>query len=89
VVPVPDARVDEEVKLYVQLAEGVSADDLTPERILEHARQHLAPFKVPRYVAYRDAFPLTESDRIEKKKLVEGVADLRAGAFDRVDGVWR
>ena len=89
VVGVPDERVGEEVKVYLQLAEGVTRDQMTPERFLEAARAELAPFKLPRYVAYVDAFPKTESDRVEKKKLTAGVADLRADAFDRVDGTWR
>lgn len=89
VVGVPDARVGEEVKVYLQLAEGVTRDQMTPERFLEAARAELAPFKLPRYVAYVEAFPKTESDRVEKKKLTAGVTDLRADAFDRVDGTWR
>jgi len=59
VVAVPDEKVEEEVKLYVVLGEGLSSQDVTPERILEHARQHLAPFKVPRYIAYAESFPMT------------------------------
>lgn len=89
VVGVPDERVGEEVKLYVQLAEGVTREELTPQKLLEAAQRLLAPFKVPRYVAYAEGFPKTESDRVEKKKLVEGVADLRTDSFDRVDGIWR
>ena len=89
VVPVPDERVDEEVKVYVQLAEGVSRTDLPPERLIDEARRLLAPFKLPRYVAYRDSFPMTESDRVEKKKLIAGVADLRTDSYDRVDDIWR
>ena len=82
-------QVGEEVKVYLQMAEGVTRDQMTPERFLEAARAELAPFKLPRYVAYVEAFPKTESDRVEKKKLTAGVGDLRAGAFDRIGGVWR
>ena len=86
---VPDDRVGEEVKLYVVLNAGLTRDDVTPERIIDHARTHLAPFKVPRYIEYRDSFPKTESDRVEKKKLTAGIEDLRTNSFDRVDGMWR
>lgn len=89
VVAVPDGKVDEEVKTYVVLDDGLTSDDVTPENILSHAREHLAPFKVPRYIAYVDSFPKTESDRVEKKKLTADIEDLRTGSFDRVDGVWR
>jgi len=89
VVAVPDAVVGEEVKAYVQLEAGFSREQVRPEAILAHCRAGLAPFKVPRYLAYRDAFPKTDSDRVEKKKLTAGEADLREGAFDCIDGVWR
>ena len=89
VVPVPDEWVGEEVKVYVKLAEGVTQADLPPERIVEEARRLLAPFKVPRYVAYRANFPTTESDRVEKKKLLAGIDDLRTDSYDCVDGIWR
>ena len=89
VVSVPDERVGEEVKVYLQLSEGLTRAELTPERFLEEARRLLAPFKLPRYVAYAESFPKTELDRVEKKKLTAGIEDLRAGAWDRVDRVWR
>lgn len=89
VVPVPDAIVGEEVKAYLQLKDGLTKSEVTPEVVLDHCRRLLAPFKVPRFIAYRATFPKTESDRVEKKKLVAESADLRADSFDRVDGVWR
>ena len=89
VVPVPDDKVEEEVKAYVVLEDGLTRDDVTPEQILVHARAHLASFKVPRYIAYAASFPKTESDRVEKKKLTAGIDDLRTDSFDRVDGIWR
>jgi acyl-CoA synthetase (AMP-forming)/AMP-acid ligase II len=89
VMPVPDSTVGEEVKAYVQLEAGFTREQVSPETILAHCRRDLAPFKVPRYIAYCDAFPKTDSDRVEKKKLIAGVTDLREGSFDRVDGVWR
>ncbi len=49
----------------------------------------LARFKVPRYYAYRDTLPKTPSDKIAKHLLVGEQTDLRIGAWDRVDGVWR
>ena len=51
-VPVPDDYRGEEVKIYVQLKPGLSSDDCPPETIIEHCRERLAPFKVPRFVAY-------------------------------------
>lgn len=89
VVPVPDERVGEEVKAYIQLQPGLSRNDLPAERVIEHCKSNLATFKIPRYIAYADSFPMTDSDRVEKKKLVAGVSDLRLDSYDRVDNVWR
>ena len=87
---VPDPYSDEEVKLYVQLQPGVTKDQLPLERLFGHAEANLAPFKVPRYWEYRPELPRTpESDRVEKKKLRAEREDLRVGAYDRKDDVWR
>lgn len=88
-VPVPDDRVGEEVKVYVRLKDGLTRNELPPERIIRYCEGRLAPFKIPRYVAYCEDFPMTDSDRVEKKKLVAGVSDLRLDSYDRVDGIWR
>jgi acyl-CoA synthetase (AMP-forming)/AMP-acid ligase II len=89
VVAVPDEVVGEEIKAYVQLTEGTATADVPPERILAFCAEQLAPFKVPRYLAYHDEFPMTESARVEKKKLTDSVADLTVDAFDRVTGTWK
>lgn len=78
VVPVPDETVGEEIKAYIQPA-GPPVD---PQDIVDFCAGHLAKFKVPRYIAFVDTFPMTESARVEKKKLVYGVDDLTAGAYD-------
>ncbi len=88
-VPVPDPVRGEEVKIYVQLKNGVCRDTLPVETILEHARKYLAKFKVPRYVSYVDSFPRTASNKIEKKTLITGVGDLCSGAYDAEEGTWR
>ena len=89
VVPVPDDYRGEEVKAYLALMPGRSRDDLAPDRVFAHCASHLAPFKVPRYVAYRESFPRTESGRVEKKKLIAETADLRLDSYDRHDKLWR
>jgi acyl-CoA synthetase (AMP-forming)/AMP-acid ligase II len=82
VVAVPDVKRGEEVKIYVQLKDGMAPADLPPEVILAHCRKRLAAFKVPRFYAYVDRFPRTVSNKIEKRNLVVGVSDLRADAWD-------
>ena len=88
-VPVPDEQRREEVKVYVVLQPGVTAEALPPAAIIAHCVRNLAAFKVPRYVAYAQALPKTASGKNAKHVLVKDVADLRAGAYDRVDGLWR
>ncbi|MFP6741104.1 MAG: class I adenylate-forming enzyme family protein [Alphaproteobacteria bacterium] len=90
VVPVLDTARGEEVKAYVVLGAGQSADDITPAKIIAHCAEHLAPFKIPRYLAYAESLPMTASDdKVAKPQLTEGIEDLTAGAYDRTDGVWR
>jgi acyl-CoA synthetase (AMP-forming)/AMP-acid ligase II len=71
VVAVPDELFGEEVKAFVELAEGVSPDRETAERLADHARARLARFKVPRYVEFVTEFPRTPSERIAKAALKE------------------
>ena len=88
-VPVPDDYRGEEVKIYVKLKPGLDKSACTPVMIIEHCRLRLAPFKVPRYVAYAESFPYTPSVKIAKHKLIADVADLRLDSYDRDDDVWR
>ncbi|KAA0893134.1 acyl--CoA ligase [Pusillimonas sp. ANT_WB101] len=90
VVAVADPLRREEVKAYLKLREGLTQTEVPPEDVLAHCATHLAAFKVPRYIAYMtEDFPRTPTRKIVKRALIDGVADLRVGAFDRVDSVWR
>jgi crotonobetaine/carnitine-CoA ligase len=86
-VPVPDDRRGEEVKALVVLQPGVSVGDLPPARLLEHCRGGLAPFKVPRYVAYVAALPKTGSNKIAKAELRKQ-ANPTAGCWDALEARW-
>ncbi|MCC6468300.1 MAG: AMP-binding protein [Alphaproteobacteria bacterium] len=87
-VPVPDDTRGQEVKVYLVLKPGLKPADLPPERLIQFCEANLAKFKVPRYIAYIDKLPKTPSEKIAKQKLVQDVADLRQGSFDRVVGKW-
>jgi len=89
VVAVPDELKGEEVKAYILLRPGIAKGSVAPERILQHCTGRLARFKIPRYLAFVDGFPMTMSDRVEKKVLIAGVADLRAGSWDADEKRWR
>ena len=88
VVPVPDPVVGEEVKAYVKLKAGADPAAATPDAILAFCKERLAPFKMPRFLAFRESFPMTDSSRVEKKKLIAEDPDLRRGSYDRVEGRW-
>lgn len=89
VVAVPDALRGEEVKVYVILQPGETPESVPPQTIVAFAARKLAAFKLPRYVAYVEAFPLTPSERVAKHELVRGQRDLRLNSYDMVDGIWR
>ncbi|MCK1615550.1 acyl--CoA ligase [Bradyrhizobium sp. 159] len=88
-VPVRDAKRGEEVKIYVELREGVAPDNLAVERILEHARAHLAAFKVPRYIGFTSVLPRTASSNKVLKRELMAVSDPLAGAYDAEKKCWR
>ena len=73
----------------VRLRTGVARGAVSPVQILEHCAGRLARFKIPRYIAFVESFPMTMSDRVEKKVLVAGVADLRTGTYDADEKRWR
>ncbi len=88
-VPVPDDYRGEELKMYVSLQDGLTPADCAPEAIIEHCRAHLAPFKIPRYIAYVEAMPYTPSNKVAKHEMIADVDDLRTNAWDDQDKVWR
>jgi acyl-CoA synthetase (AMP-forming)/AMP-acid ligase II len=84
VVPEKDEARGEEVKAFVQLSPGAS---LEPAELLEFLRPKLARFKLPRYVAFVDSFPLTPSEKIAKHKLNSPEYAVRT--FDVLEETWR
>jgi len=63
VVGVPDPKYGEEVCAWVQLRDGA---DLTEQEIQAFCREHIAYFKVPRYVRLVREFPMTVTGKIQK-----------------------
>jgi crotonobetaine/carnitine-CoA ligase len=57
------------------------ATTVTAQEIIEWCRAHLAPMKVPRYVAFAESLPHTPSHRVAKHKL-KAQKDLLATAID-------
>jgi long-chain acyl-CoA synthetase len=71
---VPDKG--ERVKAYIVLKEGQSA---TEEEILEFCRENMAPYKVPKFIEFRDDLPKTLVGKILRRALVEEEAKRQAG----------
>lgn len=85
---VKDDKRGEEVKACLVLKEGKSPADLPPQAVLDHARRHLARFKVPRYIQYYAAFPRTGSNKIAKKRLQDGEGTVLTDTYDSATGQW-
>lgn len=71
-VPAPDALRGEELKVYVLLRQPPSqdAESQLQRQVLRHCAEHLAPFKVPRYIVLCSGdFPRTPTMRVLKSEL--------------------
>lgn len=66
VVGVPDARLGEVGYAYIECQDGA---DISPFALQQYCREHIASYKVPRYVEFIDAWPLTGSQKIRKLEL--------------------
>ncbi len=65
---VPDPRFGEELVAWVILKEGES---LSEEEIKAFCKGKISHFKVPRYIKFTDAFPMTVTGKIQKFKMRE------------------
>ncbi len=69
--PNPDRPGSEIVKLVIQRpASGAELDESAlTEKVEEHCRDNLAPYKVPKIVEFVDAIPLTSVGKVDKKAM--------------------
>jgi crotonobetaine/carnitine-CoA ligase len=89
VLAVPDDYYGEEIKAYVILEPELTMEAVPPSEILAHCSKYLAAFKRPRYLEYREVFPMTtETHRIKKNVLLEEKPDLRSGSYDSRNQAW-
>jgi fatty-acyl-CoA synthase len=63
VIGVPDPRYGEELCAWVKLRDG---EEATPEEIRAFCQGQIAHYKIPRYVKFVDAFPMTVTGKIQK-----------------------
>ncbi|MDH5290899.1 MAG: AMP-binding protein, partial [Acidimicrobiia bacterium] len=66
VIGVPDARYGEEIMAWVQTEDGA---EITVEEVREYCQGKIAHYKIPRYVAVTQDFPMTVTGKIQKFKL--------------------
>ena len=66
VCPVPDEIRGDEVFAFVVTPGGIEADDALAHDLFGHCLQHLTYFKVPGYIAFVDALPLTASQKVRR-----------------------
>ena len=80
VIAVPSELGEDEVKAYITPRPGRVID---PEQIIHWCADHLAYFKVPRYLEVRDELPRTPSLRVRKDLLRQERENPIEGCFDR------
>jgi fatty-acyl-CoA synthase len=68
VVGVPDARLGEVAYAYIQPKDGETPNG---DLIIARCKQHIASYKVPRFVEVIDEFPFTSTGKIKKLELKE------------------
>lgn len=68
VIGVPSEQYGEEIMACIILRKGAQ---MTSDEVKENMRAHMAKHKVPSYVEFMDAFPMTASGKIQKFKLRE------------------
>ena len=73
VVGVPSEKYGEEVGAFIIPKAGA---DVTASDVKDFCRGQIARYKIPKYVAFVDSFPLTASGKVQKYKLQERSAKL-------------
>ncbi|MEX0955175.1 MAG: benzoate-CoA ligase family protein [Rhizobiaceae bacterium] len=69
VIGAPDTERGQIVQAYVVLAEDVERDAPTVQRLQEHVKSTIAPYKYPRSIKFVDALPKTQTGKIQRFRL--------------------
>jgi Acyl-CoA synthetases (AMP-forming)/AMP-acid ligases II len=73
VVGVPSRKFGEEVGAFVILKPDVSME---PDDVKDFCRGQIARYKIPKYIAFVESYPMTASGKIQKYKLREIAAQM-------------
>ena len=74
VVGLPDEKLGETVLAWIKLKAGAG---MTEDEVREFCRGKIAHFKVPQYVRFVDAFPMTVTGKIQKFRIREHEIEAR------------
>lgn len=70
---IPDRKFGEQVCLWIQLKEGETA---TEDDIIGFLKEKVAYFKMPKYIRFVDAYPMTVTGKLQKFKMREQMVEL-------------
>ena len=71
VIGVPDPYKIQKVKAFVTLKPGIEASEQSKQDIMEYCRKHLAKYKMPSDIEFRDDMPKTLVGKVAYRKLEE------------------
>jgi len=69
VIGAADVERGQIVQAHVVLADGVAPDDATRQRLQDHVKATIAPYKYPRSVKFLEALPKTETGKVQRFRL--------------------
>jgi crotonobetaine/carnitine-CoA ligase len=84
VLPIEDELREEEVMACVVLSPGVAPERGAAEAIFAHCRDQLAYYKIPGWIVFREALPVTTTTKIQKGLIFKADEDPKtvAGSYD-------
>jgi crotonobetaine/carnitine-CoA ligase len=77
VLSAPDELHNEEVVSCIVLSEGIEASSTKAREIQERARDRLAYYKLPAWIAFIDKVPVTGTQKVQKGQIFLDVEDPR------------
>ena len=71
VIGIADDSRGQIVEAHVVLVSGVAGDDAARQRLQDHVKATIAPYKYPRSIVFVDALPKTQTGKIQRFRLRE------------------
>ncbi|MGB3316863.1 MAG: AMP-binding protein [Albidovulum sp.] len=71
VIGAPDTERGQIIEAHVVLMEGVRPDAASVQRLQDHVKQTIAPYKYPRRIVFTGALPKTQTGKIQRFRLRE------------------